>query len=113
MLDLPEVGMARSVTKSNVSLDVLADWIEASVLFQQDTEFAAADAVDLLCSEEVFGSQALAWQSINDAWGLLRLQRRALGDGCAFEVEDKRVTRIAEWNTRPGQSFCVLLACLK
>jgi hypothetical protein len=111
MLDLPKRGMARSVTQSNVRLDILADWIEASTLFQPDTSFSAADAVDLLCSEHVFAGQPLAWQTVNDAWSLLRLRRTVLGAGCAFEVVDKRLDRLADWQARPGQSFCVLLSC--
>ena len=113
MLDMPEIGMARSVSKSNVKLDVLADWIEASAVFQTEDTLSASDAVDLLCSEEVFASQTLAWQTISDAWGLLRLRRKVLGNGCAFEIEEKRLQRVRDWKVCPGQSFCILLSCLK
>jgi hypothetical protein len=113
MLELPHVGMARSVTKSNVQLDVLADWIEATVLFQADVEVSASDVVDVLCEDEIFSTQGLAWQAVNDAWALLRLRQQVLGVGSAVEVDAKRIRRVREWRAAPAQAFCVMLCCLR
>ena len=113
MLDIPKVGMARSVRKSNVRLDVLADWIEASVLFQAEHLLSASDVVDVLRSDEVFVSQSLAWQTVNDAWAILRVRQHCLGRSCAFKLDKLRIRRLRSWKDSPAQSFCVLLSCLK
>jgi len=113
MLDIPSRGMGHSVSTHNVALDVLGDWIEASILFQKDKEISKSDVVDLLCDEEVYAGQALAWEAVDDAWKILRTRKTSMGKGSAFVLDGSRIVRVAPWHSRPAHSFCLMLCCAK
>ncbi len=110
MLDLPENGMARSVRVHNVRLDTLCDWMEASVLFD-DEEVAASQFVDVLTEKNVYASQDFAWEMVRNAWSELRRRRAWVGDGSPIAISTQRLVRIREWQAHPAQSFCLVLSC--
>lgn len=59
MLQLPTVGIRRSVGTHNCQQDAILDWIEASLLFTE-RRVSKADVVGILCEENVYDSQAFA-----------------------------------------------------
>ena len=45
MLALPDNGMARSIYKHNIRLDILCDWIEGSILFDENEDEFLCDGM--------------------------------------------------------------------
>jgi hypothetical protein len=67
MLSLPTRGVWRSVEEHNVQLDTLCDWIEGSVLFQDERELPAAEIVSALCESKIYDDQDFAWEIVQYA----------------------------------------------
>ncbi|MFW6116328.1 MAG: hypothetical protein ACOC6F_01245 [bacterium] len=109
MLTIPTKGFARSVQKHNVRLDVLCDWIEGSVLFD-DKELSSIDVADVLIEEQVYVSEDFARQMVMNAWGELRRRRFWIGKGCAFVLDGRRIRTTGQWYDSPTQAFCIILS---
>jgi hypothetical protein len=111
MLEFPVRITNTDVPGDLVSLPLLCDWIEASVLFADSNELGAAEVVDVLVDEEVCEHQAEAWAIKADAWTELRRRQRGLtGRGYPFAVPLPRLRRSAEWFEVPAYSFCLVLS---
>lgn len=111
MLALPDVGMHRSIKENNVKFDILCDWIEGSILFDENVDkFSAIDVVDVLIDENVCDEQDLAMEIVSNAW--IELERRLnwIAPGIPFFISNSRVRRIDSWQETPAHSFCVLLS---
>jgi len=113
VLAIPQRGISRSVTAHNVDLDVLCDWIEASLLFQQDPELGGADVVDVLVEEQIYDLQAFAWERVSDALEELRRRQNWLEAGRSIEICGIRLQRRREWQENPAYSFCLALSLAK
>ena len=79
MLAMPSVGFGRSVHEHNVELDVLCDWIEASVLFGAHS-LSEPEVVDVLCENFIYAKQDMASQMVSMAWSELRKRQTLLGN---------------------------------
>lgn len=113
MLAVPTRGISRSVTEHNVELDVLCDWIEGSILFQDDEELSAPQVVDILIEEEIYASQDFAWERVHDAWNELRRRQDWLDRGSPVEVSARHLRRRFDWREASAHSFCLTLAFAK
>jgi hypothetical protein len=114
MLVLPQVGMARSVEpEHNVDLDVLCDWIEASLAFTKLPFVSGSNIVDVLTEEEIYESQEFAWELVDNAFAELRRRRECLSAGSPFKIEGDRIVRAKDWELVPAYAFCLTLACAK
>lgn len=114
MLQIPQVGFRQSVNKSNVDKNPLADWLEATVLFDE-AAVAKSDVVDILvefqiCADE---GQDLAHQIASDGWDELRLRKSWGGLPTAFNISANRVEDETDWKEDPIRSFFLLLSMLK
>ena len=109
MLTIPTKGFAQSVREHNVHLNVLCDWIEGSVLFD-DEELSLIDIADVLIEEERYVTENFARQGVGNAW--TELQRRLLwiGNGCAFTIDGRWIRRRTLWRDVPAHAFCILLS---
>lgn len=111
MLAIPTKGFARSVNVHRISPNVLCDWIEGSLLFQDDQDFLSQmDVADTLLDDERYINQGFALQGMKEAWNELRKREQWVGDGAATFVRRKRVIRRGDWQSYPAQSFCILLS---
>lgn len=110
MLELPEVGFQTSVDSHNVRLDVLADWVEASVLLLGG-KISSTEVVDVLCENEVYRSQDFARERIGDAWIELGRRMQALG-GSTKPVALRRsgIEASCTWREVPAYAFCLVVA---
>lgn len=108
MLSLPDSGFQPSVTVHNVRLDVLVDWIEASIVFI-DAKLSQNDVVDSLCENGIYREQDFAIERVGDAWTELERRSESLGNRAGFVVDGRRIRRMVEWSECPPYSFCVLL----
>lgn len=109
MLALPSRGLARSINSHNVRLDVLCDWLESSVLFDQEP-LTAADVVDLLVENSIYDRQGFAWELIADAWVELRRRNSLLRDGYPLQIKRWRLQPRSCWDGVPAHSFCLALS---
>lgn len=109
MLSLPDEGLRYSTESHNVDQDLLCDWIEANVLFDQPT-LSGVELVDLLIEQQYYNDQAFAWQLFD----LLsfKLQHRALvlGDSYPIRLTEQRIERAASWQESLPYSFCLALS---
>jgi len=110
MLAMPERGMAHSVKKHNIDVNVLCDWIEASLLFKID-EVSKPDVVDILVENEVYNSQDFATEILDVAWSILRQRLSLPGAPITFKITNNRITRNQEWSNFPAYAFCLALSC--
>ena len=102
-------GFKRSVKVHNVELDVLADWLEASALFDEDQQLRMSEAVDFLVQEEIYDDQTFCWGRIEEA--LREIKRRArVGSSFPIQVAERRIERsVTTWEEVPAHSFLLLL----
>lgn len=113
MLALPTTGFGRSVTKDNVELDILCDWVEGSVLFA-DERLSQREVVDVLCDYNIYVDQDMAANRVASAWSELRRRQRFIGGGSPYKFEGQGIElKIEPWENAPGHAFCVLLSLAK
>ena len=67
MLALPIKGISRSVEKHNIDLSIMCDWIEGSVLFEDD-ELSQIEIADTLMEEQIYDDHDLCMEMISNAW---------------------------------------------
>lgn len=111
MLKIPEVGFDKSKTESNVNCNVSADWIEASILFD-DPQMTRGDFVDLLLEEQICeaGNQDLAHQITDEAWQELERRRQWGGLPETVQLTSDKIVGLDGWQHDVVRSFFVLLA---
>ena len=111
MLALPDNGMARSIDEHNIRLDILCDWIEGSILFDEnEDEFSVMDVVDVLIDENIYQEQEFARNIVNDAWNEMERRLHWVGQDTPFLFRHSRVKRTSSWQDTPAHSFCVLVS---
>ena len=114
MLGLPTVGMHPSVERHNVDFSSLCDWIEASVLFENETdELSATEVLDVLTETGVYVSQDFAWQIVSSAWGELSRRLSWIGGATPIAVTRLSLRRLTNWRDAPAHSFCLALSLAK
>ena len=109
MITIPTRGMPRSVNIDRVNPDVLADWVEASVIFQ-DGELSQAEVIDRLVEEDVYQSQDLAQKRVSDTWKELERRINLCMNSYALTVEGTWIRGIEDWKDNPAHIFCLLLS---
>ncbi len=112
MLSIPTTGISRSVSKHNVDLDALCDWIEATVLFDEE-ELSQTDICDTLIEENIYESQDMASDIISSAWSEIRKRQSWLGTGTPFKITSRRISRLLSWKNVSAHSFCLILSISK
>lgn len=112
MLALPNKGMARSVNVHNIDLNILCDWIEASVVFE-DTELSKSDVIDVLIEEQVYSDQAFAAAIVENAWAVISRRATYLSQPLGIRVAGNRINRTDDWTVFPAYGFCLALSCVE
>src|SRR6516165_205692 len=96
MLAIPTSGFAYSDKEDNVELDALSDWIEGSVLFDEEG-LSDSDVVDALRDGEIYSTQEMAWRAVTNAWRELKRRIGWLGAGSILTVDANRIKRHGVW----------------
>lgn len=110
MLALPEKGLSRSASSHNVDFDMLYDWVEASALFCGEP-LVAAEVVDLLRENEIYATQDLAWELLENLFAAIEARANLLGKGYPIRSRGtKRIEPKADWQEFPAYSFCLMLS---
>ena len=110
MLALP-TGMSRSIEKHNIDFDAFYDWIEGTVLFEQE-EVSGSDIVDILLEGNVYSDQDFAWEAVDNAWAEIERRQAWAGNGSAINVAS-HLSPQRRWQEVPGSSFCLSLSFAK
>lgn len=114
MLALPERGLQRSVKRHNSDFALLCDWLEAIALFGGDGEVAGSDIIDLLRENEVYETQAFAWEIVNAVFAKVRERKRVLGAGYPLRTTGgTRIVADGPWTDHAPYAFCLLLSLSK
>lgn len=112
MLVLPDVGMPKSVNRHNIKFDILCDWIEGSILFDENkNEFSVMDVADVLIDYGIYEDQEFAMEIVDNAWRELERRLDRITPMKPFSIAYPRVEpRSDSWEDVPAYSFCVLLS---
>ncbi|WP_145962760.1 hypothetical protein [Mangrovicoccus ximenensis] len=114
MLKIPGKNFARSVNKINVATCTLADWLEATVLFDE-AEVSKSDVVDLLIEEQICndGDQDLANEIADQGWAEIRLRQSWGGTPPSLVIGPTRLKLDDDWRAEPIHAFFVMLSILQ
>jgi hypothetical protein len=90
-------------------MDTLTDWMEASVLIDDEGVVTAPELVSFLVEKEVYEKQDFCWDLISNALSEMR-RRTNLGPYFPFTAVKKRLQRVhLDWTETPAHLFLVLL----
>ena len=113
MLALPTYGFSQPTGTSpetdTIELGILCDWIEGSVLFDQE-ELSTTDVVNILMAEGIYTDQDLASAIVANAWNVLKYRLHWLGERSPFSFIRRTIRSTRVWEENPGYSFCILLS---
>ena len=113
MLALPTYGFSQptdiSPEADTMELGILCDWIEGSVLFDQE-ELSTTDIVGILMAESIYTDQDLASAIVASAWNELKRRLRWIGQGSPFSFFRRTIRSKEVWEENPAYSFCILLS---
>lgn len=114
MIQIPEVGFQQSVNQSNVSVNALADWLEATTLFDEP-EVAKSDVVDLLVEHQICSDrgQEMAHRIASEGWNELARRKRWGGVPATVSITKSRISIDHVWEDDPIRAFFVLLSALR
>ena len=110
MLALPESGMSSSRSSHNVNFDYFCDWLEATVLFQEDP-VSMSDVLDILLENEVYVDQDFAEQLVANAWVVVGWRFKTLGNPLGLSATGTRLEKEVGWENYPAYAFCLLVTC--
>ena len=114
MIEIPQVGFQYSAEKSNVETGVLADWLEANILFEE-RRVTKSDVVDMLIEYQICPGeqQNLAYSIAGEGWDELVLRKRWGGLPSSVSINSMRIEAHDSWENSPIWSFFVLLSTLR
>ena len=114
MLQIPQKNFNRSVGTINIGTNVLADWIEASLLFDEN-EISKSNLVDVLIEENICddSGQDLANEIADRGWVEIEQRQRWGGISTNLQVSGPRITDSNDWRNEPIRAFFVLLSVLQ
>ncbi len=93
-----------------VAMSTFADWIEATILYQESPRLGHPDIVDYLQEEEICTSQTEAWAVLDSCVREMQRRSRLLSTSYPIAIHDNRFVRRGSWKDCTAYSFCLLLA---
>lgn len=109
MLPLPHRGISRSIGAHRSRPEIICDWIEGSVLFEEDA-LSQIDVVDVLLEQSIYDDQDYCFEQVSSVWRQLRLRLGWLGGGSPIRLHADRMVPTKGWKEVPGHSLCLLLS---
>lgn len=109
MLALPDVGIRLSVQAHNCRPDVIADWVEASVLFGA-SPVSDTDIEEMLLEANVYCAQDFASEFVRNVWLELRRRSTLMGSQSPYRMSTKRIVPVTSWRGAPIFSFLSMLS---
>lgn len=109
MLALPDVGVRPSVTEHNCRTDIIADWVEASVLFG-GSAVSDTDIEEMLLQGNVYRTQDFVSEFVRNVWLDLRRRSDLMGAQSPYQMSTKRIVPSVSWREVPVFSFLSVLS---
>lgn len=108
MLSLPG-GIRRSVSVHNINAGVYLDWLEGTVLLDED-ELSQTDIVGYLIEEQIYDDQDFALEFVLPSWSLLERRLSWVGEYSPIRFHDRYMTRELDWQEIPAHSYCLVVS---
>jgi hypothetical protein len=109
LLELPSNFRKPSNEDAGIEIELICDWIEASVLFAGES-ICAPTIADLLLESEWFGSQNESRGFVDEVWSRLKARHQELGNKGPFSFSYQTIElSIDDWTHSPAHAFCLLL----
>ena len=108
MIHFPSTGIRPSVNHHNCRIDVLADWIEGSVLFT-GTRVSKTDVLDIFFEHQIYRDEEFAREFIFNIWAELRY-RIKYGRIQALSIDTAGIESKQGWIEFPAYCFCLFLS---
>jgi hypothetical protein len=115
MLVLPEKGFRRSVKKHNCDLNIVCDWLEATLAIDEE-EISHGTVEDILAEQDIYDSgdgdaKLLRADFIEQIWQEMSRRSSLAGAAALYKVDRQVITRTADLEAALPASFLVLLCC--
>jgi hypothetical protein len=113
LLAVPGGGFVEnSVNVHRSDLIVVADWLEASVLFFQ-TPISKMDVRDFLCDNDYYQDQSFAMLFVELVWDEVRRRGRLLSNSYVLHLDADFARPAVGWRDALGHAFLLMLTCLQ
>lgn len=112
MIVLPTKGVAgrpRAIKAHRIEMDVFADWIEASVLFDGNP-VSVTDVVEVLLEEELYENQDYARELVQFAWLEIQNRRNRSGGYYGVVIDGDWVKQSADNTNQIAHQFMLTLS---
>ncbi|WP_022665355.1 hypothetical protein [Desulfospira joergensenii] len=111
MLDKPSKGFSPSVTKHNSDDDIVCDWIEASILFD-DIRLSKAEIVDALIDLQIYIDSDFAFTYVDTLYNKLDKRASCMGSSYPFNRREHIIETKGSWSDFVDYTFCLLASVL-
>ena len=108
MLNLPR-GFRRSVNVHNTSHDVFCDWLETTVLLEEE-ELSQTDVIGFLMEEQIYDNQDFASEFVLPQWTELKRRLSWLGPHSPIKFLDRWMVKDLDWREVPAHSYCLVVS---
>jgi hypothetical protein len=112
MLGLPVAGMSRSVNAHNVDLSMFCDWLEGSVILDEE-DVSHSEVVDVLCDNHVYDDKMFASYFVDNVWRELQRREQWLGKSSLLRIAGRSLKPVHSWISQPAHAFCLSLSLTK
>ncbi|MBL4882911.1 MAG: hypothetical protein JKY95_00055, partial [Planctomycetaceae bacterium] len=107
-IPLPNRGVRPSTKKHNCDYQILADWVEASVLFS-GYRFSKTEVADVLIEQGVYSDQDFAADFTDRLWTKFRRRSQLVGKSYPFQIDDSGIKIVNTWKKDIVYSFLLYL----
>lgn len=109
MLTIPDNGFTRSVDTNRMKVQIVCDWLEASILFEQE-EISITDIIDVLMENNLCANETIAEEVVNDTWNELQRRIRWTDRTYGIDIDARSARPAREWEDAIAHTFCLLLS---
>lgn len=110
MFTLPINGIDISINKHNCNYDIIADWIEGSLLFGRDLTISKSDIIDILIEESIYKEQDYAAEFIDQVWERIEFRHKSFKTNNIFVISQRRIKKLHNWKDYSAYSFCIAIS---
>lgn len=111
MLPLPSRGVIRSANKHNSDLQIVTDWLEASVSFLGQ-RVSRLDIGDVLIEDDIYTKQDFAYEFTDFIWTEIQRRSQLTGTSYPFDVDTDGLSMSKAWDVSLPYCFLLLLAII-
>lgn len=111
MIYLPDSGFSPSKDKHNSNTAIVCDWIEASVLFEEES-VSRPQLVDVLKDLDVYSNSDFAFEYTEILFSELEWRHKVMESAYPFNRQEAKFEATGTWKDSLEYSFCLLVSLL-